>query len=450
VIVMKFGGTSLADAGRIRRVAELVGERAHRRPLVVVSALAGVTNLLVEAAALAESGDESALASLLDRIEQRHEDVVAELELGETPAASLREAIGVEIAKLRDFTQGVLLVGECTPRTRDAILARGEMISHRIVAACVEGGVPVDPRTVMRTDARHGDATPDREALRVLASEQIRSRLDEGLVPVTGGYVGATAQDRLTTLGRGGGDLTATLLGVALEADEVQIWTDVDGMMTADPRVVPEARPLSEVSFQEASELAYFGARVLHPATIRPAVEDAVPVRIKNTLRPSAPGTSITARGAGASGPGVRAVAWKTGIAVVSVTSGRMLGAHGFLARVFDIFARHETPVDVVTTSEVSVSLTVDRLEHLSEIEAELAELGRLRVERDTALVCLVGCELLEHPELLGAVLGTLEGIPLRMFCLGSSAVNLTLVVSESHAEDAVRRLHARFLEEST
>ncbi len=445
---MKFGGTSLADAGRIRRVAALVSERAERRPLVVVSALAGVTNQLVEAAALAEAGDESALQALLETIAERHAAVLRELGFDVTSAPELNAAVELELTKLRDFTQGVLLTGECTPRVHDAILARGEMISHRIVAACVDGGVPVDPRRLMRTDDRHGDAMPDRDAIGVLASEQLRPHLEAGAVPVTGGFVGATPKDRLTTLGRGGGDHSATLLGVALGAEEVQIWTDVDGMMSADPRVVPEARPLASVSFQEASELAYFGARVLHPATIRPAVESAVPVRIKNTLRPEAPGTSITARGSDESGPRVRAVAWKTGITMVSLTSGHMLGAHGFLARVFEVFARHETPVDVVTTSEVSVSLTVERLENLAAIEAELAELGRLRVERETALVCLVGCGLLEHPELLGAVLASLEGIPLRMFCLGSSAVNLTLVVDESRAEEAVRRLHARFLEE--
>jgi aspartate kinase len=268
-------------------------------------------------------------------------------------------------------------------------------------------------------------------------------------VPVTGGFVGATAAGLTTTLGRGGSDLSATLIGVALGVREVQIWTDVDGLMTADPRVVRGARTLESVGFREASELAYFGAKVLHPDTIHPAVADRIPVRVRNTLRPEARGSTIAEPPlVPPPVPGtLLAVAWKSPIAAVSLHSGRMLGAHGFLARVFEVFARWETPVDVVTTSEVSVSLSVDRFEHLDAIRHELEQVAEVKVERDLALVCLVGCQLLEHPELLGAILTTLEGVPLRMFCLGSSDVNLTLVVERARAEEVVRRLHERFLE---
>jgi aspartate kinase len=309
--------------------------------------------------------------------------------------------------------------------------------------------VAIDPREVLRTDDRFGQAVPDREAIARLCAERLRPVIEAGDVPVTAGFVGATEDGLTTTLGRGGSDYSASLIGVALGASEVQIWTDVDGMMTADPRTVPAARTLPRVSFREASELAYFGAKVLHPATIRPAVEKNIPVRVLNTFRPDAPGTVIDETGDSASSaePRVRAVAWKDGIATVSITSPRMLGAHGYLARVFEVFDRHATPVDVVTTSEVSVSMTVDRPERLGAIASDLSEFCQARIDLGMSLVCLVGEGLLESPQLVADVLAAVHPVTLRMLCLGSSDINLCLVVNEKDAKDVVRRLHARFLE---
>lgn len=454
MIVMKFGGTSVGDASRLRRAAGLVAERRDERPLVVVSALSGVTNRLLRAAAAAEARDEASLSEDLQWIRARHLDVLAALELSQDVAEPVRRDVARCLARLEEVTRGVLLVRECSPRSRDAVAATGELISMHLVAAALrDRGVAVevvDPRRLVRTDDRFGEAEVDREAIGPLVAAEVAPRLQRGGVVVTGGYVGATAEGVTTTLGRGGSDLSATLLGVALDARRVEIWTDVNGMMTADPRVVPRARTLPDVTFQEAAELAYFGAKVLHPATIRPAVERRIPVRVLNSLEPGHAGTTIRDAAADAAdGPScVRAVAWKTGIATVHLSSPRMLGAHGFLARVFSVFEREGTPVDVVTTSEVSVSVTVDRPERLDRIAEDLGKVCQVRVDRGMALVCLVGRRLLEDPALVGEILSTLAGIPLRMFCLGSSDINLTLVVPDHRAEEAVRRLHARFLEE--
>ncbi len=452
MIVMKFGGTSVGDAERIRALAQLARERAARQPVIVVSALSGVTNRLLGAIDAAERGDEAALATDMSWLRERHARVIGALELppAEHEAATRRMEDELRIAG--DATRGILLLGERTPRATDRVAAAGELISHVLVAAALRAqglpAEPVDPRDLMITDARFGEAEPDRAALRGTAGRLLGPVLARGGMPVTGGFVGATPDGRVTTLGRGGSDYTASLLGAAMDADEVEIWTDVPGMMTADPRVVACARTLPRVSFDEAAELAYFGAKVLHPATIRPAVERSISVRILDATHPDLGGTLVDASGEAGSEPRVRAVAWKRGIATVAMDSPRMLGAHGFLARVFAAFERHETPVDVVTTSEVSVSVTVDRLLRLPDIEADLGAFCDVRVQRDRALVCLVGRGLLESPKLVAEVLATVDPVPLRMFCLGSSDINLTLVVDAADAESVVRRLHARFLEE--
>lgn len=457
MIVMKFGGTSVADAERLAAVGRLVAERRGERPVVVVSALAGVTDRLVEAAAAAEAGDAPRAETVVRELRERHTAVLTGLAATFAGAARAelareRERQDEDLAALGDRLHGIALVGECSARSRDAVLCVGELLSHRLAALALAGAgveaAAVDPRGLVPTDAAFGEARVDRALLAERCRALVAPVVERGAVPVTGGFVGSTSTGLPATLGRGGSDLSATLLGVALDARAVEIWTDVDGMMTADPRLVPDARLLPELSFRAASELAWFGAKVLHPATIKPAVERGIPVHVRNSLRPSSPGTVIRDMDAAelpATGA-LHAVAWKKGIATVSVSSSDMYGVHGFLARLFAVFDRHRTSVDVVTTSETSVSMTVDRADRLEALVDELAPLGRVEVERDMALVCLVGHLLLEHPALVGSVLAALEGIPLRMFCLGSSDVNLTLVVEGARAEEVVRRLHARFL----
>jgi aspartate kinase len=267
----------------------------------------------------------------------------------------------------------------------------------------------------------------------------------DGLVPVLPGFIGSTRGGITTTLGRGGSDWTASLVGAGLEAEEIQIWTDVDGMMTVDPRVVRGARVLPEVSFEEAAELAYFGAKVLHPATIRPAVERGIPVRILNSMNPAAPGTLIEQSPVGTGGP--RAIAFKKGITVLLVSQPRMLMAYGFVARVFEVFDRHRTPVDLIATSEVSISLTVDDVSRLEDVRRDLAGLGQTDVLREMAIVSVVGRGFATRSGIAGRIFDALRDVNVVMISFGASDVNISFVVAEADAERAVKLLHAEFFE---
>jgi len=299
---------------------------------------------------------------------------------------------------------------------------------------------------VVVTDESFGRAQPLMEETGARVRELVLPVVERGVVPVVSGFIGATRKGVATTLGRGGSDFTASILGALLPAEEIQIWTDVDGMMTVDPRVVPGARVIPEVSAAEAAELAYFGAKVLHPATIKPAVERGIPVFILNTLNPSAPGTRIAA-GAGDDTPEPRAIAFKKGITVVLISQPRMLMAYGFLARVFEVFDRHRTPVDLIATSEVSVSLTVDDPENIPAVQTDLAGLGEVQVLRRMAIVSVVGRGFLRRAGLAARVFQSLREVNVVMISFGASDVNVSLVVAEDEAETAVRLLHHEFFE---
>lgn len=451
MIVMKFGGTSLGSAERVRAAAERVHERLDRRPLVVVSALAGTTDLLIRGARAALSRDR-AVETIVEQILERHRGTIEELfAAGERREALLAQLASI-IQELRTLYTGVHYLEELTPRSLDAISAIGEGLSCQIVAACMlERGLRsrmVDARGVIVTDESFGRAAPLMEETASRVREVIRPLVASGVVPVLPGFIGATRKGVTTTLGRGGSDWSASILGATLLAEEIQIWTDVDGIMTVDPRVVPGARALGEVSFAEAAELAYFGARVLHPATIKPAVERGIPVRVLNSLNPDAPGTRIAERPEGHSGE-PRAIAFKKGITVVLISQPRMLMAHGFVAQVFAVFDRHRTPVDLIATSEVSVSLTVDQDEALPAITAELAALGEVQVLPQMAIVCVVGSGLIHRPGLAGRIFQALREINVVMISFGASDVNLSFVVGEEAAEAAVRLLHREFFEAS-
>jgi aspartate kinase len=328
----------------------------------------------------------------------------------------------------------------------------GERISCEVMAAAlVDAGLParaLDARALLVTDESFGRAAPLMDETATRAREALPPLLESGTVPVVPGFIGATRQGVATTLGRGGSDLTASILGAALGAEEIQIWTDVDGMMTVDPRVVASARVLDEVTFDEAAELAYFGAKVLHPATIKPAVERGIPVLVLNSLNPTARGTRIAERPTGRAGV-PRAIAFKKGITVLLISQPRMLMAYGFVARVFEVFDRHRTPVDLIATSEVSVSLTVDDAEALPAIAAELAGLGEVEVIRDMAILCLVGRGFIRQAGLAGRVFQALREVNVVMISFGASDVNLSFVVAEEDAEKAVRLLHREFFEEA-
>jgi aspartate kinase len=445
MVVQKFGGTSVADPDAVGRLVGIVlttRQRDQRGPAVVVSAMSGVTDALLSIADDVSRGEVDAALLTLARLRDRH--VRAAVELAPS-GASLMEEIEGECAQLDRVVRALGILREVSPRTRDALAASGEMLSSRLVAAALQHhGVPsrwVDAREVIVTDTEHTRATPLGTDTDAALRRIVMPLLDAGAVPVLGGFVGATRDGITTTLGRGGSDYSGALVGAGIGAREIEIWTDVDGMLTADPRIVESPRLVPRLPFAEAAELAYFGAKVLHPSTIRPAVERQIPVRILNSRRPDGRGTLIGPTSA-ADGPPVTALAAKRGVTVIDVTSSRMLMAHGFLRQVFEIFDRFRTAVDVVTTSEVTVSTTVDERRHVEEIAAALGQLGDVTVEGDLALLCAVGDRLRERPEMTTRILALLDGVPLRMVSQAASRRNITVVVRDADLPRAMTRLH--------
>jgi aspartate kinase len=450
MIVMKFGGTSVEDATAIGRLVSIVRRQSHRRPVVVVSAMGRTTNALLECARTAAAGDMSSWQSRLDEIAARHFKTAEQL-APQQEVESLREALDKRFIFIRSALEEIGQTGRLTPRLSDAVSSNGELLSSLIVAAALRAdgmkGVWVDVRPMMRTNDDFTRAAPQFETANPMLKEGFTAALAGGGAPVTQGFIGSTAGGVTTTIGRGGSDYSASIIGAALGAEELQIWTDVDGILTTDPHIVPEAAKVKVISFAEASELAYFGAKVLHPSTLLPAMAAGIPARVCNSRRPDTSGTSIV-RDSPPSRAVVKAIAFKRGIAVLNVTSGRMLMAHGFLSRLFAVFDRHETSVDMVATSEVSVSMTLDDTRRLDAIVAELRSLGDVSVERDAALICLVGENLKFTPGVASRIFSSIEQINVSMISHGASAINVSFIVEGASVEGAVRSLHREFFGE--
>jgi aspartate kinase len=445
-IIMKFGGTSVADADRLRGVAALAEARAEAGVLLVLSAFSGVTDTLFAAGRAAVAGREEEALGFLATMIERHRNTAAEL-LSVSPnalPAPVEAALAAAAAELGAVLKGAALLRALPERSLDVLAGRGELLSTTILAAYM--GVPwIDARQVMRTDSRFGCAKPLTEEIGKLALERMSSLVGPGKIAVTQGYIGADASGAPTTLGRGGSDYSASLFGAALGAAEIQIWTDVEGVLTCDPRVVPKAHPVELLGYDEAAELAAFGAKVLHPSTILPAVELGIPVTVRNSMVPDGRYTTISRESA--SGRPVTALASRGPVTVITVRTPRMLGGSGFLASIFEVFGRRDVSVDLVSTSEVSVSVTVDGKAVVEELASDLAELGEVRIERDRAVVALVGERLLKTPGVPGRALGALCDINVEMISLGANEINLSLVVERGQAAEAQRRLHAAFFE---
>jgi aspartate kinase len=447
---MKFGGTSVADPDAMHRLIDIVRQRTKGlpAPVVVVSALARVTDALVETARLAQDGEADRAAAGLTVLLERHLAVATAMTT--TSRADLLASVRHEFEELIGLVHALAVLREVSPRSYDAVLAVGELVSSRIVAAALaDQGVPsawVDARRVLTTDAEHNAAVPDMADTCERVRAHVAPLLAEGKVVVLGGFIGATATGATTTLGRGGSDYSAAIFGACLDVDEIQIWTDVDGMLTADPRVVAAPRLVPQLSFAEASELAYFGAKVLHPSTILPAVARNIPVRILNARRPDNTGTLITADAMPAEGQ-LTALACKRDVTVVDITSTRMLMAHGFLGRLFEVFERFKTAVDVVTTSEVSVSVTVDDTRRLDALVDDLRGFAEVNIERDMAIICAVGENLRADPSLFSRAVTALDRVPLRMVGQAASRRNITFVLRDADVPQAMTSLHAQFFQ---
>ncbi len=434
MIVMKFGGTSVESREAIGRVAGIVCARIHQRPVVVVSAMGKTTNKLLAIAGAAVSGDRAGALEQLDRLRQMHL----------TESIGVEQEIGQHFDELGELVRGLAVMGEMTPRATDAVSSYGERISSVIVAElfrrCGIDAVHLDSRRVIVTDARHTHAAP----IFAETDARLAAIRDMKGVVVMGGFIGSTMDGVTTTLGRGGSDYTAAIVGAGIGAEEIQIWTDVDGMLTADPTILPGGHRLKTCSFAEAAELAYFGAKVLHPATVIPAIEKNIPVRILNSRRPECEGTLIVAE-APACLNAIRSIACKRNITLLNIVSTRMLGAHGFLRRIFEVFDRFETPVDMLATSEVSVSLTIDNTSSLAAIRAELETFAEVSIERDQAIVCLVGDNIRSSPGVAARVFSAVEQINIRMISQGASLLNISFVIAAADLQPAVESLHREF-----
>lgn len=439
MIVMKFGGTSVESAEAIERVAGIVRERLARNPVVVVSAMGKTTNKLLAIAAAAVGGELHKALTLLDELRAFH--------LKEATGLGLDGEIAAHFQELADLAKGLAVMGEMTPRATDAVSALGERLSSLVVAARFRqlgiAAQHVDSRTVIVTDRRHTQAAPIfAETYQRLAATIPPIAAKQ--VVVMGGFIASTEDGVTSTLGRGGSDYTASIVGAGIGAEEIQIWTDVDGMLTADPTIMKGGHRVKHCSFAEAAELAYFGAKVLHPATVLPAIEKNIPVRILNSRRPHVEGTLITAE-APKSTNLIRSIACKKNITVVTIVSSRMLGAHGFLRRIFEVFDRHETPVDMLATSEVSVSLTIDNPRALAAIRKDVEEFAEISVEENQAILCMVGDNIRYTPGVAARAFGALKDINIRMISQGASELNISVVVAAEDLTHAVESLHREF-----
>jgi aspartate kinase len=402
IVVMKFGGTSVEDAAAILRTASIVASRLRRNlnPIVVVSAMSKVTDTLLAAAAAAGRNAREDALKLSDTLRTRHLDTAHQLvSESEDRLTVLQLAIHQEFDTLDDLLRGISAVGELTPRTSDNVVSFGERLSSVLcTAAFAQQSLPsthIDARTVILTDNHYGKAAPIEPAIEAALTEQVLPLIDLGRVPVMGGFIGSHKVNEAdagitTTLGRGGSDYTAAIVGGALHAGAIEIWTDVNGIMTTDPRIVPEALRVKTISFEEAAELAYFGAKVLHPATILPAVQKNIPVFVLNSRNAENEGTKITAAPPPCASP-FKSIAAKKKLTIIDIVASRMLLAHGFLAAVFAIFDKHGCAIDMVSTSEISVSVTVDSREALPAICADLGQIADVKYEGNKALICLVG-----------------------------------------------------------
>jgi len=447
VIVMKFGGSSVGGTEQLDRVAEHVLDKRALQPCVVVSAMGKTTDALFAAARAARGGDiDAALATIAPAL--GHAEAVAGELLGEHDAHALA-AIAVVRDELHVLLRGVAMLRELTPRTTDTIVAYGERLTSLLLAALLaQRGATVlhvDARRFLRTDDRFGHARPQRDLIARLVAEHVAPHLRAGTIVVTEGYVGATAEGYTTTLGRGGSDWSAALLGEALAAEEVQIWTDVEGVLTADPRLVPAARPIDVLTPAEAAELAAFGAKVLHPSTMQPAVDARVPITVRNTLLPRGAFTTIDPRTDVAARNGIAALATRGPVTVLTMTSTRMLATSGYLAKLFAAFGALDICIDLVVTAEISVACTVEPDAPIERLVEQLAGLARVEIARDRAIVAAVGEGLRSAPGTVERACRALLPATPELICFGGNDRNLSFVVHRDQAAAAMQRLHDEF-----
>ncbi len=460
--VMKFGGTSVGNAECIARAAKIIAHGAQEgRCVAVVSAMSGVTNRLIEAAKTAQTGNGTGATAVIDALRSQHELALTSLIKGEDERARVREKLYAVLAEGLRFCEGTALLRELSPRTMDAISSLGERLSAPLVSAAVkELGVPSEPveaTELIVTDEFHGGAEPQMEQTRGRSHARILPLLERGIVPVATGFLGATQTGELTTLGRGGSDYSATILGAALDADEVIIWTDVDGVLTADPRLVPEAQTIPEISYREAAELAYFGAKVLHPKTLRPVVQAGIPVWIRNSFSPEKPGTKITPQGQNIAG-GVKALTAIRDVTLISVGGPGIVGLPDVVGRTFSTTAEVRANVLLISqsssqndicfgVSSADAQTTVDALRKEFAQDLDHHKVEHIRVDPHIAIVAVVGQNMCGIPGIAGKTFNAMgkAGVNLIAIAQGSSETNISFVIEEQSVVPALQSLHREF-----
>lgn len=452
MIVMKFGGTSVESATAIKRVAEIVRSRRKQDPIVVVSAMAKVTDQLVAMGQKASSGDAQGALELLPALRERHLEAARELL---SPKVFQKISVKLEqtFDQLGEFVRGVAAVHELSARSSDYLLSFGELLSSQFIApAFTELGMEaqwVDSRECVVTDSNHTCARPQAAETRQKAHAIIKPIVAKHRIPVMGGFIASSLEGIPTTLGRGGSDYTAAIIGGALDAESIEIWTDVEGMMTTDPRLCPDARTIRRISFNEAAELAYFGAKVLHPATLLPAIEKDIPVYVLNSRNLKSKGTRITAH-APSGNDMFRAITAKKGISLVNVVASRGLMVHNFLRSVFEALDQYAATVDLVAISEVSLSFTIETKRMPEELIEKLEKIADVTCESQQAIICLVGEDIHGRPGIAASVFSTIAdaGVNIRMISQGASEINLTFVIEEDEVPEVIQRLHKTFFTE--
>jgi len=445
VVVMKFGGTSVQDEAAIRRLIEIVRSRRELQPVVVVSALAKITDQLLEAGKAASSGHLGAALAAVRDIYVRHEHLADQL-LGNSAYGALDRELRGCFRALESLLLELEAAGELNRRQQDQLLGFGECFSSQLIkAALCEAGIKaahVDARTCVITDAKHGQASPVWDLTNDRLRETLTPMIEAGCVPILGGFIASSEAGVPTTLGRGGSDFTASIVGAALGASRVEIWTDVDGVMTTDPKLCADARVIRKMSFDEAAELAHFGAKVLHPATLAPAIRENIPVRVLNAGKPDGEGTEIVLRAH--TGKRVSAITAKRHVAAVDLTLTRSIDSE-LLAEVFTTFDQHHCPVDVMATGLRRIGFLVASTASLPAIAVQLKGIAELKWEDHKALICLIGEDIRRQPDVASRVFAAVSDMDVRVLCQSASDRTITFLVDESRVEDTVERLHRLF-----
>ncbi len=445
MIVLKFGGTSVQNSEWIDKAIDIAEKQIKSAPLMISSAMGKTTDRLVEIADFAAGKNKDGIINNIENLKKSHLETAEAFLTGDN-LKKASETINEMFEQLYSLARGLFLLQECTLKSRDTLLSFGERLSTALIYhRAVERGIRaelLDSRDIIKTDDNYSAAVPIFPLTDNIIREMVKPESDKLIIAQ--GFISSTESGSTTTLGRGGSDYTATIYGSALNAEEVQIWTDVDGILTTDPRLVKGAKTMTTISYIEAAELAFFGAKVVHPSTIQPAVEKRIPVVVKNTRNPDAPGTRIIKDAASS---GLTGIAGKKNITLINITSSRMLNAYGFLSRIFSIFNKYQTPVDLISTSEVSVSMTIEDTKNLNSIKSELEMIGKTTVESGCGIICLVGKNIWKDSSLISRIFATLSPAVIKMISLGSSDVNLSMVLDQNEIDNTIINLHKEFFE---